>query len=165
MIESWSSVSSSSSSPSTASLMPDGLELQRHLDVSPANNRDLFVRRGLAEHTHGRPLDDHAQLVGGLRQLGAGLGDLDARPRMDREDALGLEHPQRIAQRPHRDADQLHQIVLRDESARWQPPVEQGFEDPRISEIAQPLTAAPTPPGAIAFSATCASTSHPISLI
>ncbi len=75
------------------------------------------------EGAHGGALDDGAELVGRLGQLRARLDELDAGARVDGEDALDLERAQRIAQRRHRDAEQLHQVVLAD---RRRPPAAAG---------------------------------------
>ena len=91
----------------------------------------------LGEGPHCRPLDDGAELVGRFGQLKPGLDELDAGARMDGEDPLDLERPQRIAQRRHRDAEQLHQIVLRHARAGRQTAREQEFEDPAIGHLAQ----------------------------
>ena len=56
---------------------------------------------------------------------------------MDRQQSLRLQHAQRIAQRRHRHADQLDQVVLRHEGAGRQFPPEQHVEDPLISDLAQ----------------------------
>ncbi len=57
---------------------------------------------------------------------------------MDAQDAFRLQHAQRIAERRHRNAEQLHQFVLRHEGAGRQAPVEQAFEYSLIGEVAEP---------------------------
>ena len=105
--------------------------------ASPPDGPPPPATRGRREDAHRRALDDGAELVGGAGQLQARLDELDARARVDGEHPFRLEHAQRVAERRHRNAEELHQLALRDESPGRNTPVEQRFEDAVIGEIAQ----------------------------
>ncbi len=106
--------------------------------VPPLDLGHLGLVGGLGIDRHGRALDDAAELVGGAGQFESRLDELDSGPRVDRQDPLRLQHAQRVAERPHRNARQLHQFVLGHVGAGGEPLFEQRLEDARVGEVAEP---------------------------
>ena len=68
------------------------LEPLAHSLVTPLQSGQGVVVGGLGKDTHRRPLDDGSELVGRLREFEAGLHELDAGPRLNGQDTLGLEY-------------------------------------------------------------------------
>jgi len=99
---------------------------------------DLAERRGLGEGAHGRPLQDHAQLIAVPQQFEIGLADLDPRTRMDPEQALRRELAQGVAQRAHGYVQPARQIRLRKHRAGLDRAAEQGLAEAPHGDIAQP---------------------------
>ncbi len=99
---------------------------------------DLAQRRGLGEGAHGRPLQDHAQLIAVPQQFEIRLADLDSRTRMDPEQALRRELAQGVAQRTDGHAQPARQIHLREHRSRLDGAAEQGIAEAPHGNIAQP---------------------------